>query len=732
MLLLGIFIAFAFLGMRLYAINRDDGEAYKRQVLSQQRYDSKTIPARRGDILDSRGTKLATSEKVYNVILDTYALNAAPAVTDSEGHELKPLDETVRLLSDSFALPESELRSFMLENPASRYRVLKKQLTFGEIENFRSLLEDPEHPEITGVWFEEEYKRFYPNGSLACDVVGFTTGDGIGTYGLEGYYNSTLNGVNGREYGFLNDSSTLERSTIAARDGYSLETTLDANIQQIVEKYLKEFNEKNKDQFREGPGAENIGTIVMNCKTGEILAMASYPDFDLNDPYNLSAFYTNEEIETMKEEDTFYDTCNQLWRNFCISDTYEPGSVAKMLTLAAGIDTGKIKGNEHYFCGGYLEIGGFKIRCHNRYGDGELTVSDAIAKSCNVALIQMAQAVGKNDFLEYQHVFNLGLRTNIDLSGEARTDTLVNTQANMGPTELATASFGQGFNVTMIQMAAAFCSLVNGGNYYQPQLVKRIIGPDGITIKMNEPRLIKQTVGESTSIQMREYGRAVVRDGTGKTARPAGYMIGGKTGTAEMVPRDKKNYVVSFMGFAPVEDPEVLIYTVVDRPNARFQDDAKFATGIVRNVLSEVLPYLNIYMTEELSEEERQELEARQIEILEHYAQESEATNAGLEEGTEGENPDLTEESETEGEALQEPAEAPGEDLETIHVEQLWKSFPKDPETGYLVDPDTGDLIDPDTGASMTGYTMLESGYSSPGVDLTESIPQEETSENEQ
>ncbi len=365
-LLLGIFIAFAFLGMRLYAINRDDGESYKRQVLSQQRYDSKAIPARRGDILDSRGIKLATSEKVYNVILDTYALTAAPEVTTEDGRELNPVNETVSLLASSFGLAESELRSFMQENPQSRYRILKKQLTFGEIEGFRSLLEDAEHPEITGVWFEEEYKRFSPNGSLAADVVGFTTGDGIGTYGLEGYYNSTLNGVNGREYGFLNDSSLVERSTIAARDGYNLETTLDANIQQIVEKYLKEFDEKNRDQFREGPGAENIGTIVMDCKTGEIRAMASYPSFDLNSPYDLSALYTAEEIETMKEEDTFYDSCNKLWRNFCISDTYEPGSVAKMLTLASGLDTGKIKGNEHYFCKGYLEIGGVKMPCPHR------------------------------------------------------------------------------------------------------------------------------------------------------------------------------------------------------------------------------------------------------------------------------------------------------------------------------------------------------------------------------
>ncbi|MBQ9437615.1 MAG: penicillin-binding protein 2 [Lachnospiraceae bacterium] len=699
-LLLGIIISFGFLSTRLFAINRDNGESYKKQVLSQQRYDSKTLPARRGDILDSKGTKLAGTEKVYNLILDSYALNAAPEVEREEGN-LNPLEETLSQLVSNFNLDASDLRSFLLENPSSRYRILKKQLTFQEIAAFRELLEDTAHPEITGVWFEEEYRRYYPNDTLACDLIGFTTGDGIGTYGLEGYYNATLNGVNGREYGFLNDDSALERTTIPAQDGYSLETTIDANIQQIVEKYLVEFDEKNKNAYREGNGAENVGCIVMDCNTGGILAMASYPYFHLNDPYNLSEWYTEEEIETLKDEDRFYDTCNQLWRNFCISDTYEPGSVAKMLTLATGIDTGKLKGNEHYYCNGSLEIGDHIIHCHNRYGDGDLSVTDAIAKSCNVALMLMAQAIGKTNFLNYEHIFNLGLRTNIDLYGESRTDSLVFNQSSMGPTELATASFGQGFNVTMIQMAAAFSSMVNGGKYYQPYVVKRIINSEGITVKNNEPKVIKQTVAESTSEKMREYGKAVVTDGTGKTARPAGYMIGGKTGTAEMVPRDKRNYVVSFMGFAPADNPQVLIYAVVDRPNTLYQDDAKFATGIVRNVLSEVLPYLNIPMTEELTDKEREELEEKHIEILEQYAKQaggSTAEGAEGEEGEDAENPDTAEGSE----------EGAEDDSSSSQNPKPWTSFARDLDTGYFVDPQTGDLIDPETGSSVTGYTMME------------------------
>lgn len=302
--------------------------------------------------------------------------------------------------------------------------------------------------------------------------------------------------------------------------------------------------------------------------------------------------------------------------------------------------------------------------------------------------------------MDVQHIFNLGLKTNIDLAGEARTASLIFNENTMGPTDLATNSFGQGYNATMIQMITAFCSLINGGYYYEPHIVKKIVSPSGATVQNIEPRVLKQTISETTSAKVREMCNLVVsgENGTGHTARPAGYMIGGKTGTAETLPRGNREYVVSFMGYAPADNPQIAIYVVVDRPNVpgSIMDDAKFATRIVRSILTEVLPYKGIFMTEELSDKEREELEALQIEIMTPPVTGQEPEG---EEGTpEGENPDETTEEGEGGEDVQTPAEP------------VWKSFPIDPETGYAVDPSTGAFVDPVTGAVLGG--SFEGGMS--------------------
>jgi stage V sporulation protein D (sporulation-specific penicillin-binding protein) len=379
--------------------------------------------------------------------------------------------------------------------------------------------------------------------------------------------------------------------------------------------------------------------------------MASYPNYNLNSPYDLSAYYTEEQIQTMKDENVYSETLNSIWKNYCINGTYEPGSVSKLFTVAAGLDSGALLGNEYYVCNGKLNIGGYEIKCHNTYGDGEISIKHAVAESCNVALMYMAFDLGKEKFLTYQELFNFGLKTNIDLAGETRTASLVHNYDTMGETELATSSFGQGFNVTMIQEISAFCSLINGGYYYEPHMVERIIAADGSTVENIAPRVLKQTISEGTSQKVIEYCNAVVTEGTGKTARPAGYAIGGKTGTAQTFPRGNGEYVVSFMGYAPADDPQIAIYVVVDRPNAQYQADAKYATGIVRNALTDILPYLNIYMTEELSEKEQKELEEKQRE----------------------------------------------------ERNKIWYTFPIDPETGYAVDPETGEYVDPETGDKIFG-----------------------------
>lgn len=696
-LFIAVLLAFAGLFYQLYRISRDNGEQYKKQVLSQQRYDSTTIPYKRGTILDANGSVLATSEKVYNVILDSVAI--------SEKEEY--LEPTLSALQREFGIDTASIRDYIEKNKeTSRYHVLAKRLSYSEISDFLDM-QNEEGSQIKGIWFDEEYKRVYPGNSLACDVIGFTTADNRGNYGLEEYYNDVLSGIPGREYGYLNDDSDLERKTIAAEDGNSLVTTIDANIQSIVEKYLLKFNEEYKDKFHPGNGAENVGCIIMKVDSGEILAMANYPNFDLNDTRNTDAlmgmplldekgnktgeYLTEENMDVLDDEEMLYQHLDALWKNYCISSTYEPGSVAKPFTVAAGVESGKITGTETYNCEGSLEIGGWPIRCHNRYGDGLLTVQEGIERSCNVVMMKVGQAMGTDTFVKFQHIFNFGLKTNIDLQGEARTASLIYTKDTMGSTEMATNTFGQSFNVTMIQMITGFCSLINGGYYYEPHMVSKIVSPSGATVQNIEPRVLKQTISEDTSDMIREYCNTVVtgEHGTGKTARPAGYMIGGKTGTAETLPRKNGQYVVSFMGYAPADDPQIAIYVVVDRPNVQYQDDAKFATRIVRGILTEVLPYMGIFMTEELSDSEREELEALQIEIRTAPAAEEEAEEGGdtTEEGTGEEN---GEDTGTEGE-------------EETEKEEVWKSFPIDPATGYAVDPNTGDMVDPVTGAVIGG-----------------------------
>lgn len=696
-LFIAVLLAFAGLFYQLYRISRDNGEQYKKQVLSQQRYDSTTIPYKRGTILDANGSVLATSEKVYNVILDSVAI--------SEKEEY--LEPTLSALQREFGIDTASIRDYIEKNKeTSRYHVLAKRLSYSEISDFLDM-QNEEGSQIKGIWFDEEYKRVYPGNSLACDVIGFTTADNRGNYGLEEYYNDVLSGISGREYGYLNDDSDLERKTIAAEDGNSLVTTIDANIQSIVEKYLLKFNEEYKDKFHPGNGAENVGCIIMKVDSGEILAMANYPNFDLNDTRNTDAlmgmplldekgnktgeYLTEENMDVLDDEEMLYQHLDALWKNYCISSTYEPGSVAKPFTVAAGVESGKITGTETYNCEGSLEVGGWPIRCHNRYGDGLLTVQEGIERSCNVVMMKVGQAMGTDTFVKFQHIFNFGLKTNIDLQGEARTASLIYTKHTMGSTEMATNTFGQSFNVTMIQMITGFCSLINGGYYYEPHMVSKIVSPSGATVQNIEPRVLKQTISEDTSDMIREYCNTVVtgEHGTGKTARPAGYMIGGKTGTAETLPRKNGQYVVSFMGYAPADDPQIAIYVVVDRPNVQYQDDAKFATRIVRGILTEVLPYMGIFMTEELSDSEREELEALQIEIRTAPAAEEEAEEGGdtTEEGTGEEN---GEDTGTEGE-------------EETEKEEVWKSFPIDPSTGYAVDPNTGDMVDPVTGAVIGG-----------------------------
>ena len=593
----------ALIGKLMY-INYTSGEKYEKKVLSMQSYDSKTIPYQRGDIIDCNGTVLATSVAVYNVILDCSVLTNE---TQVDGEKVqKYLEPTIDALLECFPeLKREDLEKYATERKDSKYIILLKKLPYDKIQPFIQLQEEVDekgkkvNPNIKGVWFEKEYQRRYPFDSLASSVLGFVSSGNVGTIGLENYYNSTLNGINGREFGYLNAESEFEKTVIAPQDGSTLVTTIDANIQSVVEKKILEFNAAYTNNYRDGAGSLNTAVIVMNPNTGAIIAMAEYPTFDLNNPRDVSGLFTEEELETVSQEDQMA-ALNQLWRNFCVSETYEPGSVQKPFTIAGGLENGTLNTNMSFLCDGHETVSGSFIGCVNLRGHGTVNLERSLMDSCNDSLMQMAMNhIGISNFTKYQSVFGFGQKTGIDLPGEAYTASLIYTEDNMTTIDLATNSFGQNYNCTMIQVASAFSSLVNGGTYYQPYMVSKILGADGGTLSVTQPTVLKQTVSKGTSDILKEYMYHTVTSGTGSQAKVDGYSLGGKTGTAEKLPRNQGNYLVSFLGFAPYDNPELVIYCVVDEPNSEDQPHSYYAQNIVREILEEIYPYMNIYPDEE-------------------------------------------------------------------------------------------------------------------------------------
>lgn len=580
-----VVLAFAILIGRIIQINAMNGEKYTKVVLDQQQYDSRVIPFRRGDIVDRNGTKLATSERVYNVILDVKAM--------LEKDEYQ--EPTIKVLKDCFGIAEEDVEELVESSPESRYNILLKGVDYNTAKEFEAIDEDEEkHPNVKGIWLEEDYVRKYPYNSLASDVIGFSNADDVGTIGLEASYNAILNGVDGREYGYLEEGALLERTIKEAENGNTIVSTIDAELQKIVEKHILEFNETYKDNAEKGNGSLNTAVIIADPQSGEILAQASYPNFDLNKPRDISAYYTEKELKKMKEEEKV-EILNNLWRDFCVSDSYEPGSTAKPFTVAAGLETGKIRGNEVYTCGGSLVVAEDTepINCHYTAGHGTQTIAQSIANSCNVAMMEMIKVIGAEDFYRYQSIFGFGAQTGIDLPGEA--EGILQDPELVGPVDLATNSFGQNFNVTMEQMVAGMSALINGGNYYEPHVVKQIQDENGNVIETKEAVLKKRVISEQTSTMLKQYMKTVMEGtGTGASAAVEGYDIGGKTGTAEKYPRNSGKHLLSFIGYAPQDDPEVLIYVVIDEPNTESQEDSSLVLNLARSIMEEAFPYMNI------------------------------------------------------------------------------------------------------------------------------------------
>ncbi len=589
-LFVAVILALVGLTLRITYINATQGEKYQKQVLSQtqQQYTSKTLPYKRGDIYDKNGNILAVSNKVYNVILDCNAVNS------NEDY----VEPTIAALESILGIDGDTVRELLTseETSDSQYQILAKEISIDERKAFEEYQEIPEDQElteeekaarenVTGVWFEETYVRSYPFNSLACDTIGFTYDGTSADWGLEGYYSSTLNGVDGRQYGYFNEDYDVEQDIIEPTDGQNITTTLDVGAQQIVEKYVDLFNKKM--------GAKNVAVIVENPNTGEIIAMDGGSRYDLNDPRDLSSVYSEAEIEAMNDEQTL-EALYEMWRNYCVTDAYEPGSVAKPMVMAAALEKGAISEDDTFVCDGYEIFGAdeTRINCANTSGHGTQTLEEVIANSCNDAMMQIGAKMGIDKFLKSQTLFNFGTRTGIDLPGEGTG--IIHDENSMGVVELACSAFGQGYTCTMIQEINAICSVINGGYYYQPYLVSKIQDSSGSVVKNITPTLLKQTISENISADIRSYMQASVEYGTSQKAKVQGYSMGGKTATAEKQPRGNGKYLVGFIGFAPVDDPQVCIYVVVDEPNAERQDDSSYAQYIAQGILYELLPYLNI------------------------------------------------------------------------------------------------------------------------------------------
>lgn len=581
-------VVFIYLAGVIIYINVKEGDKYEQQVLTQQGYTSTVIPYRRGDILDANGNILATTEKVYNLILEPKNI--------LEREESK--NATIAALKKYFDFTDSQI-SDMLSDDTSYYEVAKKKLTYDDIKPFNEFCNSSEGSKVVGVYFEEEYKRIYPNNDLACHLLGFTVSGNVGMYGVEQSYNDYLNGYNGRRYSYLNDEYGLTETIEPPVNGNNIITCIDANVQSIVEDVVTEYMNTE--------GAQNVSVLVMNPDNCDVIALYNSHTFDLNEAYDIDAtryqFETEEEFQEFKKnatDDEKIEALNKLWRNFAISDVYEPGSTYKTFTISGALEDGVINYDDKLFCDGGEEKAGYFIQCHDyEYGGhGEITIPQALAGSCNDALMQIADKEGATIFDKYQILFGFGRSSGIDIPGEPDDESfsmVVYHENNLNVTELATSSFGQGVCVSMIQLGTAFCSVINGGNYYQPRVVKRIEDENGNIMENLDSVLVRKTISEEVSAEMREALKMVVEEGTGKRARVEGYDIGGKTGTAEKIPRNNGKYLLSFIGFAPVDDPQVVIYVVVDEPKVEDQSLSGAATKMFAAIAEKLFPYMNIY-----------------------------------------------------------------------------------------------------------------------------------------
>ena len=594
-----VLVAFFILIVRIMMLKQKHGIDYSNAVLSHQSYINTNIPYERGKILDRNGAVLAKNVVTYNVILDPSVVNA------NNGMYVEP---TVNAITKAFSLNASDIRTILKEKPDSKYIILLKDRPYEEVKHFNEL-QEANHKVVKGVWFETKFTRVYPYGSLASHVVGFINSDHSTGIGIEKLYDTYLTGKSGRESGYYDNELNLIEKTWPATDGDTVYSTIDVAVQTAVEKHIRKFNEEI--------GCENIGVIVMNPNNGEIYAMASNEGFDLNNPFYLPGELTGdnntqsssdnadkEETQDTEQSDEDKESAEKaalkerqkrldaMWKNFCIQYTFEPGSTFKCITVAAALEEGVATPDSKYWCAGLTELDQYKIKCNAKHSD--VTLEQSLMYSCNMAMIDISAKMGKTTFRSYQERFGFGYTTGIDLTAEEKG--ILIPDSNLNQVELATSSFGQGFNVTMVQMAAAYSSIVNGGYYYTPHVVKKIVNAEGATVYEAKNTIAARTVSKSTAEFIKKATLETVRGGTAKKAAVKGYDVGGKTGTAQKGIRAEGRYIVSFIGSVPAENPQVVIYVVIDEVhNEELHNKSTPATQLTSEILKDILPHLGLY-----------------------------------------------------------------------------------------------------------------------------------------
>lgn len=570
-----------------------DADNLREQAQNQQLSDVE-IQAERGNIYDRNMNLLATSATVWQVVVRPTAFKVNE---DKNEREIAAVG-----LSELLGMTYEELLALCEKNVA--YQRVGSKIEADVTEKVRSFINEKKLSHC--VELEETSKRYYPNDNLASTVLGFVGTDNNGLEGLEAQYDDELSGENGRMVS-ARDSVGGEmpfayEKIIDAKPGNSVVTTIDEYIQYVVEKYLTQAVEQNNVK-------ERGCCIVMDVNTGGILAMATKDDFNPNEPFEIYDKEKLAEIEAITdqaERKKAYSAAQYAqWRNKCVSDTYEPGSVFKIITGSAAIEEDAISLDETYYCPGYIKISDRTIRCHKTGGHGTQTLAQAYMNSCNPAFITIGQKLGLELFTNYRKAYGLENTTGIDLPGES--SPIVHAAESMGPVELASESFGQSFSITPIQFITAISAAVNGGYLYQPHVAKQIIDSDGNIVENLEKDAKRQVISEETSAYIRDYLEQVVSEGTGKNAYIAGFRIGGKTGTSEKLSSDgQSGRIASFGAIAPSDDPQIAVLLLLDEPQVAIPYGGTIAAPIVGQILEEILPYLNV--SPEYTEEEAAEL----------------------------------------------------------------------------------------------------------------------------